>query len=143
MLYRPTNAAIGKIALLAGSPAGYFVACVFLAKFGIRSGLRHHRIRPRIDTGPVATFTGTDPEGRTVYWSLLESHQDNGAIEVDGVALIPDDVADYEDFSISADGVLSFNIPPDHENPDRRRHGGQHLQGGGGGLRQRARRGDD
>ena len=22
------------------------------------------------DTSPVATFTGTDPEGRVVYWSL-------------------------------------------------------------------------
>ena len=48
-------------------------------------------------TGPVATFTATDPEGAAVRWDL------SGA----------DQIA----FSISKDGVLSFNSSPDFEAP--------------------------
>ena len=48
-------------------------------------------------TGPVATYTATDPESATITWSL------------EG-----DDAADFE---ISASGVLTFGSPPDHENP--------------------------
>ena len=66
-------------------------------------------------TDAVATYTADDPEDRMVYWSLLEAA---GNIEVDGTSLIDADVADFGDFSISADGVLTFNIPPDHESPD-------------------------
>ena len=70
-------------------------------------------------TGPVTTFTATDPEGGTIYWSLLESHtSDNVAIQVDGEDLLADDVIDHGDFSISAGGVLTFNIPPDYESTD-------------------------
>ena len=66
---------------------------------------------------PVATFTAVDPEGRTVYWSLLESHQDsnNAAIMVDGTALMESDVADHGDFKISMDGVLNFKFPPNYD----------------------------
>ena len=46
-------------------------------------------------TGPVATYSATDPEGATITWSL-------GG----------DDAADFE---ISADGVLTFKSSPDHE----------------------------
>ena len=48
-------------------------------------------------TGPVATYTATDPESATITWSL------------EG-----DDAADFE---ISAGGMLTFVSPPDHENP--------------------------
>ena len=65
-------------------------------------------------TGSVSSFTATDPEGRPVYWSLLDAP---GNIEVDGAQLLPADVADDEHFSISAAGVLTFNIPPDYESP--------------------------
>ena len=47
------------------------------------------------ETGPVATYTATDPESATITWTL-ES----------------DDAAD---FSISAGGVLTFKSSPDHE----------------------------
>ena len=67
-------------------------------------------------TRSVATFTGPDPEGRPVYWSLLENL--DGSPEIDGTALVATDFEDYGDFSISADGVLTFNIPPDREVPD-------------------------
>ena len=63
-------------------------------------------------TDPVATFTAVDPEGRTVYWSLLDSHV---GIMVDGTPLIEGDVADYGDFNISMDGVLTFKSPPSFE----------------------------
>ena len=49
------------------------------------------------ETGPVATFTATDPESATITWSL------------EG-----DDAADFE---ISAGGVLTFRSPPDYEDP--------------------------
>ena len=69
-------------------------------------------------TDPVATFTGTDPEDRMVYWSLLDTDTlPSPAPTVDGTALENDDFEDNGDFSINADGVLTFNIPPDHEMP--------------------------
>ena len=39
-------------------------------------------------TDPVATFTGIDPEGRMIYWSLLESE---GDVTVDDTPLEPAD----------------------------------------------------
>ena len=68
------------------------------------------------DTSPVATFTATDPEGRPVYWRLL-SEITSPAPMVDGDALTADDFAEMAHFSISANGVLSFNFPPDYEAP--------------------------
>ena len=59
----------------------------------------------------VATFTADDPEDRMVYWSLAMTDV-TGADDIDA-----DDEDDYAQFSISADGVLSFNFPPDYENP--------------------------
>ena len=41
-----------------------------------------------------------------------------GSVAIDGANLEPADVADNGDFSISDDGVLTFNIPPDFESPD-------------------------
>ena len=51
----------------------------------------------------VHTFRATDPEGRPVYWSLSEASDSNN-----------EDVAD---FSISSTGALTFNDPPDFDNP--------------------------
>ena len=51
-------------------------------------------------TGPVATFTATDPEGAAVSW------------EVDS------DSADAGDFRISKDGVLTFRTSPNYEATD-------------------------
>ena len=62
-------------------------------------------------TDPVATFTATDPEDRMVYWSLAPAGSDPDA---DG-DLMTDDAADAGEFSISADGVLSFRFSPDFE----------------------------
>ena len=50
-------------------------------------------------TGPVATFTATDPEGAAVSWDL-DSTQAGLTSAL---------------FSISKDGVLSFNSSPDYE----------------------------
>ena len=60
-------------------------------------------------TDPVATFTGTDPEARMVYWSLAE------ATVTDQVET--DEFEDHSHFSISSDGLLSFKFPPNHEMP--------------------------
>ena len=49
-------------------------------------------------TAPVAAYTATDPEGSDVTWEL-SGGTDGGA------------------FTINKTGVLSFNSPPDHENP--------------------------
>ena len=68
-------------------------------------------------TDPVATYTAIDQEGQKVYWSLLTTLPTD-APEVDGEPLADDDFEDNDAFSISADGVLTFNIPPDHERPD-------------------------
>ena len=64
-------------------------------------------------TGPVATFTSTDPEGRPVYWSLADAG-DVSSVEAD---LENTDIADATHFSISSDGVLSFKFSPDYEMP--------------------------
>ena len=70
-------------------------------------------------TDAVATYTAVDQEGQKVYWSLLTTDNAPSLLpDVDGTALVPADFADNGDFSISADGVLTFNIPPDHESPD-------------------------
>ena len=50
-------------------------------------------------SGPVATYGATDPDGNTVItWSLATG-------------------SDSDAFSISSTGVLTFNTPPDYENP--------------------------
>ena len=68
-------------------------------------------------TDPVATYTGLDPEGRPVYWSLLEAIS-TPAEQVDGTDLEGADIADNADFTISSDGVLSFKWSPNFESPD-------------------------
>ena len=75
-------------------------------------------------TRALETYTAVDQEGQKVYWSLV-SPTGFSPIDVNGnddlnddVDIAAADVADAGDFSISADGVLTFNIPPDHESPD-------------------------
>ena len=61
----------------------------------------------------VAAFTADDPEGRPVYWSLAPAGSDpDGAGDLE-----MEDAADAGEFSISADGVLSFKFSPDYEMP--------------------------
>ena len=64
-------------------------------------------------TDPVSTYTATDPEGRPVYWSLLANDASVTPSDINPST----DSADAGHFSISADGVLSFEFPPDYEMP--------------------------
>ena len=64
-------------------------------------------------TDRVAIYSATDPEGRPVYWSLLPSD----GTATDTTISASTDSADAAEFSISANGVLSFNFAPDYENP--------------------------
>ena len=78
-------------------------------------------------TGAVATFTADDPEDRKVYWSVhpagTEADLNNDGDVLDpGEGMDDNPSADAAHFSINADGVLTFNIPPDHESP--------HVDGG-------------
>ena len=69
-------------------------------------------------TGAVATYTAEDPEGRPVYWSVLASSGTPIDVDGDGTGdILAADAADAAEFSISDGGVLSFNFPPDYENP--------------------------
>ena len=64
-------------------------------------------------TGPVATFTATDPEGVTpITWPVPTNLS---ASDIDGIEDADD--ADNEDFMIDEDGMLKFDSPPDFENP--------------------------
>ncbi len=54
---------------------------------------------PENGDGPVATFTATDPEMGTLSWSLLMT-------------------GDYDDFTMDG-SALSFNTPPDFEDPNQ------------------------
>ena len=88
----------------------------------------------------VARFTATDPEGRTVYWSLdarvllmTVGRAMNG-----GVGILTADGADAAHFSISSQRCAQLQVLPRLRDADG---GGlspaptQHLQGGSGGLR--------
>ena len=94
--------------------AALAVALMFLLSGGLLQAQDNGPIMyAENDTGAVATFTGSDPEGRTVYWSLVPD-----------TATFPDDAdveaadnADVDDFMISSDGVLSFKFSPDFEAP--------------------------
>ncbi len=112
MLYRPSNAAIGKVALLAGALLAILLLAYFLqnSAFAQDSGTIEYAENDMI---PVAQFTATDPEGRPVYWSLLATNATGTPDHI-----IPGtDSAEVVHFSISASGVLSFNFLPDYESP--------------------------
>ena len=65
-------------------------------------------------TDPVATYTGIDPEGRPIYWSLLPA--DTETTDIEGIDDADD--ADFEHFMISSDGILTFKLSPDYETPE-------------------------
>ena len=68
-----------------------------------------HISREENTTGVVATFTAIDPEGSPLAWS------------VEGV--------DYEAMRINARGELSFNVPPDYDQPaDMQRANPYHIE---------------
>ena len=56
----------------------------------------------------IERFRATDPERRTVYWSLADDSDTEVATE---------DIADRAHFTISSNGVLSFKFSPDYELP--------------------------
>ena len=71
---------------------------------------------------PVATFTAVDPEGRTVYWEVLDPGtaadlNNDGDFDDPGEGDDPGPSPDKAYFSISMDGVLSFKSPPSFESP--------------------------
>ena len=80
-------------------------------------------------TGPVATFTATDPEGVTpIVWGFLEDAQgeqnlgiftdsNSNGVDDDADDVKAPDVADHGDFEIK-DGVLTFKDKPDFETPN-------------------------
>ena len=92
--------------------------------------------------GPVITLSSRDPEDvAPAVWSLLTSNQADidgdgnanedimvGAVlkvgadgvltQTGGTALTDGDIADYGDFKISQDGVLTFKSPPSFESPN-------------------------
>ena len=66
---------------------------------------------PENGTGPVATFTASDPEGAApIVWSRT------GA-SVPAADVSEDDVDDVDDFKIDQNGVLSFVTSPNYEAP--------------------------
>ena len=68
-----------------------------------------HISREENTTGVLATFAATDPEGFPLVWS------------VEGV--------DYEAMRINARGELSFNVPPDYDQPaDMQRANLYHIE---------------
>ena len=75
------------------------------------------------DDSPVLTLMASDPEGvRDIVWSLLTMEEAGTPVQNLGLAdpeaaddVVAADSADYEDFSISESGVLSFKSPPSFE----------------------------
>ena len=71
----------------------------------------------------VATFTGVDPEGRTVYWDLVsvtdfEAIDTNGDGDTDDAGdIVLADVADASDFSISAGRRPQLQVPAELRRP--------------------------
>ena len=79
--------------------AGILLACLLLVSTLYNSAFAQENgtiMYAENDTGAVATFTATDPEGKDITWTL--------------------DGDDDDDFKID-DGVLTFASPPDYEDP--------------------------
>ena len=84
--------------------AGILLACLLLVATLYNSAFAQENGGPieyaENGTGAVATYTAVDPEGEAITWSLKAD----------------DDDEDNENFKITG-GVLSFDEPPDYENP--------------------------
>ena len=111
MLNRPSKAAIRPFGLIIALMAALAVGLWLLLPGGLLQAQDATIPYAENDTTPVATFTGSDPEGRPVYWSLATED----VSEVEGINAA--DENDHAEFSISADGVLSFKFSPDYEMP--------------------------
>lgn len=65
------------------------------------------------DDDPVVVYTATDPEGETVFWSVVDVDDDAASV-------------DSDDFEI-ANGVLTFKDSPNFESPTDRAGTGDNL----------------
>ena len=73
---------------------------------------------PENGEGTVAVFTATDPEGKSVEWSVLPVVDAPIDVDNDGTPeFTADDAADAALFEISKSGELTFASPPDFETP--------------------------
>ncbi len=117
MLNRPSKAAIRPFGLIIALMAALAVGLWLLLPGGLLQAQDATLDYAENGTDAVATFTATDPERAMIYWSLLDMIP-SAPPEIDGTPLRDADIADAADFMISANGVLSFVIPPDHEDAD-------------------------
>ena len=66
-------------------------------------------------TDAVVTLEASDPDDATpITWSVVPALE-NPAQMVGGTALVLADIADFDVFKISQDGVLEFKSPPDYD----------------------------
>ena len=112
MSYRPLTAVLPRVILFAGILLAVSMLAIPLYNlaFAQDDGTIEYAEN---GMDPVATFTATDPEDRMVYWTLAPAGDDPDG---EGDLAVPD-AADAAEFSISADGVLSFMFSPDYEMP--------------------------
>ena len=70
-------------------------------------------------TDPVATYTGIDPEGRTVYWLLSTTAPSTLPVGFQGTDFTESDAAEFTitPTGDGASGHLNFKFPPDFEMP--------------------------
>ena len=110
MSYRPLTAVLPRIILFAGVLLAVSMLAIPLynSAFAQDDGTIEYAENGE---GPVATYTATDPEGKTVMWSVPSAGDPDGAGDLDA-----DDNTDGPLFSIDeSSGVLTFNDPPDYE----------------------------
>ena len=108
MSYRSLTAVLPRVILFAGILLA--VSMLAIPLYNLAFAQDSETIEyPENGTIAVATFTATDPENRPVYWSLLATGTPGDITD--------QDYAEQDHFSISANGVLSFNFPPDYEDP--------------------------
>ena len=94
MLYRPSNAAIGKVALLAGALLAILLLATFSQNTVFAQGAPGAFQYAENGMEPVVTYTATDPEGADIVWSL--AGVDEGDFTIDGGALAFKSSPNYE-----------------------------------------------
>ena len=114
MSYWPFNVTTTRVVMLVGALMAFAVLVLSAYNLAFAQDNDDTIEYAENGTGTVAVFTAVDPEGGMVYWSLL-TVLPNPVPVVDGEDLTVVDFEDHGDFSISMDGELTFNIPPDHE----------------------------
>ena len=96
MLIRPSNAVIALVVVLVGVLLTTMVPYAPLRDLGDAEAADTSITYDENGTGPVATFTATDPDGDAIEWTLGGE--------------------DAEDFTIGG-GVLAFKKSPNYEDP--------------------------